>query len=579
MEKHTFSKIVDELIGLVSIEMYGVRGVLSGERLLVAGLREGATNIYSYDGSQLVKLNREPINGYVEAPYDADKVVIFRDVSRGKEQSLIYVIDVDNPGVEKPLEGMQPARIMGIAYDDERIAFTASTAEGNHLYIYRNGTLEKLADIQGLAMLTDIQGNLGIGIGWFGHPGGRFQLFQADLETGEIRVLQDPDGSVVSAKIAPSGNIVYAIETASRAELRGLEPGSGTYSKLSLSHDDLDNYEPRSFNWIGFTRDGKLVVVARKEGRSRIFIDGKHVEAPEGLHGAVYEWRGHLVTGYTSLSTPSVIIEIPSGKTLLSGSIPDYVYEALGNAGFTYVESFDGEKVPVFILESKRASKPGPTVVLVHGGPFSEDADAWDIFAASLALTGFHVIMPNYRGSTGYGEAWRTKIVGDPCGGELEDITRSALWAKEHGLASDLYVMGYSYGGYMTMCSLTRKPGLYKAGVAGASVVDWEMMYELSDAAFRQFINLMFAGKKDLWKERSPITYVDNLREPLCIIHPQNDSRTPLKPVLKFMELATEKGKTFEAHIAPDMGHAVTRIDDLVKLLLPAVLFLARTKD
>ena len=126
------------------------------------------------------------------------------------------------------------------------------------------------------------------------------------------------------------------------------------------------------------------------------------------------------------------------------------------------------------------------------------------------------------------------------------------------------------------MCSLTRKPGLYRAGVAGASVVDWEMMYGMSDAALKKFIELISNNKRELWRERSPIAYVDGLSDPLCIIHPQNDTRTPLKPVLKFMELASEKGKGFEAHIAPDMGHAVSKVDDLIKILLPAALFLAR---
>ena len=110
-------------------------------------------------------------------------------------------------------------------------------------------------------------------------------------------------------------------------------------------------------------------------------------------------------------------------------------------------------------------------------------------------------------------------------------------------------------------------------------MVDWEEMYELSDPLFRYFIELLFGGKdREKWRERSPIHYVDNLQEPLCIIHPQNDSRTPLKPVLRFMEKALEKGKTYEAHIAPDMGHAVNTVDDAIKLLLPAILFLERIR-
>ena len=201
------------------------------------------------------------------------------------------------------------------------------------------------------------------------------------------------------------------------------------------------------------------------------------------------------------------------------------------------------------------------------------------MFAAALAAAGFHVVQPNYRGSVGYGVEWTEKLIGDPCGMELEDVIAAARWARESGLASRLYIMGYSYGGFMTLCALTRKPGVFDAGVAGASVTDWGLMYELSDPAFKSFIEMIFAGRKDLWKERSPITHVEKLKEPVILVHPQNDTRTPLKPVLRFIEKASDLGKKIEAYIAPDMGHAVNRVEDVVKILLPAIMFLARQEE
>jgi len=261
--------------------------------------------------------------------------------------------------------------------------------------------------------------------------------------------------------------------------------------------------------------------------------------------------------------------------TILEGKKPEWLDKALGIPRFQWVER-GRARVPVYVLESGRSKKPGPTVVLVHGGPFSEDMDAWNMIVAALASRGFHVVMPNYRGSTGYGDHWRRLIVGDPCGEEVEDVAAAAEWAKSEGLASDLYIMGYSYGGYLTLCSLIRKPGLYKASVAGASVVDWEEMYELSDAVFRSFIDLLFAGDKSKLAERSPISHVDKIDDPLCIIHPQNDTRTPLKPIIRFMDMLHDKGKRFEAHIVPDMGHTINSVEDAIKILLPAILFLAR---
>jgi dipeptidyl aminopeptidase/acylaminoacyl peptidase len=78
----------------------------------------------------------------------------------------------------------------------------------------------------------------------------------------------------------------------------------------------------------------------------------------------------------------------------------------------------------------------------------------------------------------------------------------------------------------------------------------------------------------ELLPDRSPITYVQNVRRPLCIIASQNDSRTPIKPVLRYaMELANHKG-TFELHSVHDMGHSVGSNQGLVEILFPAIAFL-----
>ncbi|BEP16842.1 S9 family peptidase [Pyrofollis japonicus] len=577
---HKYAKLLDEIIGLVSIEQYGVSGVLHGDRLLVSALREGSANAYAFDGENLVKLNKKPINGVLEAKYGSRYAVFIRDVGAGRELYKLYRVDPDNPGAEEEVPGVEPARILGGAYDDERIVYTAATMAEIALFEARGGGVEKITSMPGMGFVTDLRYPLAVGV-LIPIQEPKYKLFIANLEEKSLKIYESPLGSIGAVRISPSGEIVFSVTGAREAQLMRLNASSMEAEKLRLPHSDLDEYHPVSFNYIGYTPSGSLIAVARKNGRSEIFVDGKRVEAPKGMHGAAYIWKGMIVTTHTSLSTPPRIIGLGEEgvKELLRGSAPSYVYEALSGSEFVLVDSVDGEKVPTFILRSRRASEPGPTVVLVHGGPFSEDADMWHTFAAALALAGFHVVMPNYRGSTGYGEEWRMKILGDPCGKELEDIVSAAKWAKESGLASRVYIMGYSYGGYMTLCALTRKPGVFVAGVAGASVADWEQMYELSDAAFKGFIEYLFAGRKDLWRERSPISHVDNMKEPLMIIHPQNDTRTPLKPMLRFMDEAAAKGKTFEAYIAPDMGHVVNTVEDALKILWPAIYYLARMED
>ena len=134
--------------------------------------------------------------------------------------------------------------------------------------------------------------------------------------------------------------------------------------------------------------------------------------------------------------------------------------------------------------------------------------------------------------------------------------------------------MGYSYGGYMTLLALGKEPEVWACGVAGAPVADWKEMYGLSDALYKEFIEELFDRKMELLAERSPITYAKIVKRPVCIITSQNDSRTPIKPVLRYaMELANLAG-TFELHALPDMGHNVGSTQGLIDILLPGLAFL-----
>ena len=96
----------------------------------------------------------------------------------------------------------------------------------------------------------------------------------------------------------------------------------------------------------------------------------------------------------------------------------------------------------------------------------------------------------------------------------------------------------------------------------------------MGDAMYREFVEVLFDRRLELLDERSPATYVKNVQRPLCIIASQNDSRTPLKPVLNYMMELTKHPGTFEFHAIPDMGHIGRTAKDLVDMLLPGIAFL-----
>ncbi len=111
-------------------------------------------------------------------------------------------------------------------------------------------------------------------------------------------------------------------------------------------------------------------------------------------------------------------------------------------------------------------------------------------------------------------------------------------------------VSGSSYGGYITFIALVKHPGKFTAGAAIVGITDWITMYKMGDQLFKKFTERFFQGppeeKIELYKDRSPITFVDHLKDPLLVIHRENDSRCPLTPVQTFVNEARRLSKHVE---------------------------------
>ena len=179
---------------------------------------------------------------------------------------------------------------------------------------------------------------------------------------------------------------------------------------------------------------------------------------------------------------------------------------------------------------------PFPTVLHTHGGP--ETATVEYFMPASQAWIdhGFAWLAINYRGSTGFGRAFREKIWGNLGRWEVEDMVASRNWLIKEGIAipERILLTGWSYGGYLTLLALGKYPDLWAGGMAGMATVDWTMEYEDLSPALRGYSVAIFGGtpqeKPEQYIESSPMTYVQNVRAPVLIIQGRNDTRTPGRP-------------------------------------------------
>ncbi|MGH8890401.1 MAG: prolyl oligopeptidase family serine peptidase, partial [Acidothermaceae bacterium] len=189
---------------------------------------------------------------------------------------------------------------------------------------------------------------------------------------------------------------------------------------------------------------------------------------------------------------------------------------------------------------------------------------------AAWVDAGFAVIRVNYRGSTGYGSAWRDAIEKRVGLTELEDIAAVRDWAVENGTADaeKIVLAGASWGGYLTLLGLGVRPESWSVGVAGVPVADYIAAYEDEMEALRAFDRSLFGGPPDempdSYRRSSPITYVDDVRAPVLVLAGANDPRCPIRQIDNYLARLSARGALHEVYRF-DAGHGSLVVEERIR--------------
>ena len=287
---------------------------------------------------------------------------------------------------------------------------------------------------------------------------------------------------------------------------------------------------------------------------------------------------------YYTLTTPRQAgdvysYEFGSGRTRrLTHSPAELPPESLVTPELGEVTSFDGERIPFAIFRPRSQESRPPVVVEVHGGPESQSMRLFDPEIQALVAAGYAVVVPNVRGSTGYGKRYaslddttkRLDSVRDleAVHGALEtagfDSRRAALW-------------GGSYGGYMVLAGLAFQPRLWAGGVDIVGISNLVTFLEnTSDyrRAHRELEYGSLARDRDFLIEASPLTHVDAIRAPLFVIHGRNDPRVPVTEAEQLVENLKRRGVRCELCVYDDEGHGLARLDNQLDAYPRAIAFL-----
>jgi dipeptidyl aminopeptidase/acylaminoacyl peptidase len=210
-----------------------------------------------------------------------------------------------------------------------------------------------------------------------------------------------------------------------------------------------------------------------------------------------------------------------------------------------------------------------PAIVYVHGGPTAQTMNTFNRFVQYMANQGYIVIAPNYRGSTGYGKEFQHANLFDMGGGDLQDVLSAAEWIKQTGYVDPkkLILMGGSYGGYMTMMGVTKAPAEWAAGVPIVPFVNWFTEIQNEDPVLQQS-DLATMGdpaqNKDLYEDRSPINFVDQIKAPLYLLAGGNDPRCPKSEAQQVVDAVKKRGGVVEYKVYENEGHGFARVENQI---------------
>ncbi len=460
------------------------------------------------------------------------------------------------------------------------------------------------------------------------------------LETGEERTVYDGGGYVVDTAVShdeqsvavtglslqPASTVVTLAGPRAVGHGRVTDPDEhAMHHQAAWAADDdgllLQSNHEREFtavarvssdgaDWTWLVTDDAhdLVTWVAPDGRTMVVgtvVDGAARLAVHGADGArrctvalseagapnvVWAADGSrfAVTRSTSTDPGSIyLVDAASGDARVvadaRADAPAPVVDAFVKPAVHRVPTEDGEQVPCFVYPPGAQGDPaltGASVLLIHGGPEASATQQFNPVIQAMSALGLTVLVPNVRGSTGYGKRWYSLDDVDQRLDSVADLAALHAWLPSVGLDPDRSSLwGGSYGGYMVLAGVSMQPGLWAAGVDIVGMSSLVTFLENTSAyrvAYREREYGSLERDRDFLVHASPITYLDDIVAPLFVIHGANDPRVPLSEAEQIKAALDDKGIACELKVYHDEGHGLAKRENRKDAYPAALEFLRR---
>lgn len=275
------------------------------------------------------------------------------------------------------------------------------------------------------------------------------------------------------------------------------------------------------------------------------------------------------------------LLDMPNKRlTPLFSKRPELKPELMAPMRPVSYEARDGTSIPAYLtLPVGREPAGLPVVVLPHGGPHSRDQKTFDYWVQFLANRGYAVLQPNFRGSTGYGAAFRAAGIRQWGGLMQDDVTDGAKWLIAQGIADPgrICIMGGSYGGYAALVGAALTPDLYRCAISINGVANLPAMLSEADEyiGLRQWQkSIGLEGERA--KAVSPYHLVDRIEVPVLLVAARDDRVVNPKQTMDMQKALKRNKVPVTQLLVKSGGHGLTSEEARLKTLTAVEKFLKK---
>lgn len=369
------------------------------------------------------------------------------------------------------------------------------------------------------------------------------------------------------------------IETVEADPLKRVDFGSAMFSEATdeLTMTSYADDRPRryfrdkgaeaDFKWLSNKLPGKEIGVASRSLDERLWLVSAYGDTEPGEAYLFDRKTRHLTKQYR------VREKLPR--------------EALASMKPVRYKSSDGLEIPAYLTLPKGLEPKGlPTLLIPHGGPWARDVWGYNSLAQFFANRGYAVLMPNFRGSTGYGKTFLNAGNGEWGRKMQDDLTLGVKYLIAQGIADPkrIGILGGSYGGYATLAGVAFTPDVYAAAVDIVGPSNLMTLLESIPPYWESFRKIMYGRMADpgtpegrAWlKERSPLTAADKIKTALLVAQGANDPRVNKAEAEQIVIALRDRSFPVEYVLASDEGHGFARPVNNMALFMASERFLAK---